>query len=301
MRTGIVSVGNWKKYATAFLFLVPALLLIFSIKYYAFFMAIVESFFDWNAVNVNNFIGLANFRELLDDSKVIAAFVNVTIYSLANLAINLSMPLLAAILVFRIQGERFRGFLKAGLVIPMVVPGMVVILLWRWIYQGDDGILNTFLSTIGLQSLTHSWLAEPGTALASLIMVGFPWIAGLPFLLYLAGLMSIPTELFEVAKIDGVQGFKRFVSIELPMIASQFKLVFIYVLINSFQVFELPYALTSGGPGYATMFPALALYDQAFNYSRFGYASSIGVVLFALVLVITLINQTFLKGTESSD
>ncbi len=292
---------HWKKYTTAYLFLLPALLLIFSIKYFAFFLAIVESFFEWNAVNVNKFVGVANFVELLDDAKVIAAFANVTVYSLANLAINLTMPLLAALVVFRIKGERFRSFLKAGLVMPMVVPGMVIILLWRWIYQGSDGILNTFLTVSGFEFLTHSWLADTDTALASLIMVGFPWIAGLPFLLYLAGLMSIPTELFEVAKIDGVKGWARFFHLELPMIASQLKLVLIYVLINSFQIFELPYALTGGGPGYATMFPALALYDQAFNYGRFGYASSIGVVLFVVLLIITLFNQTFLKNTETGD
>ena len=289
------------KYKTPYLFLLPAILLIYSIKYYAFFTAIIMSFYDWNGINSSVFVGLKNYLEVFQDVKLMKAFVNIFIISTTTLLINLTIPLFAAEIVFNIKNNKFKNFLKLGFILPMVVPGMVIMLMWRFIYSGDTGILNQFLTTMGLDYFKQNWLGNTSTALGALIFVGFPWVAGLPFLLYLAGLMGIPKDLFEVAEIEGIKGMKRFWYIDLPMISSQMKLVVMYVLIQSFQTFELPYALTGGGPGYYTTVPALQLYEQAFVYNRFGYASCIGVMLFIIILFITIINQKILKNTETID
>ncbi|GBG08394.1 hypothetical protein PAT3040_02975 [Paenibacillus agaridevorans] len=293
--------GLWNriwKYRTAYLFLVPSLLLLGSIKYLPFFTAFVESLFDWNGVNINTFIGLGNYEELLQDKKVAVAFANVFKISLFTLIVNLTLPMLAAVLVFRIRNIRLQNFLKVGFIVPLVVPMMVLVLLWRWLYAGDFGLINQFLDLIGLGSLKHSWLGDPSTALWAIIFVGFPWVAGLPFLLYLSGLQGISEDLFEVSQIEGVGPFRRFWSIELPLMASQIKLVLMLTLIQAFQVFEAPYVLTNGGPGITTITPALHIYDQAFNYSRFGYASSIGVAMFAILIILTVVIQKFVKNSE---
>jgi len=289
------------KYRVRYAFLIPALFLVFSIKYYNFAIAVIKSFYNWNALNYNVFIGVENYSELFGDPRVIQSFENVLIIALSMVVINLVMPLMAAELVYHIKARGFQNFLKTGFIVPMVVPGMVTILMWRWIYSGNMGVLNQFLSQIGLGGLRHNWLAETTTALPSLIFVGFPWIAGLPFLLYLAGLMNIPSEILESAQLDGVTSAVRLWRIDIPMLFSQIKLVVVYVLIQAFQSFEISYALTGGGPGYTTNVPTLVIYDQAFNHSRFGYSSAIGVVLFVLVLVLTLINQRYIKDSEKID
>lgn len=296
--------GLWSriwKYRIAYLFLLPTLLLLGSIKYFPFFTAFVESLFDWNGININTFIGLKNYEELLQDKKVAVAFANVFKISAFTLIVNLTLPMLAAVLVFRIRNIRLQNFLKVGFIVPLVVPMMVLVLMWRWMYSGDFGLINQLLDLIGMGSLKHSWLGDPATALWAIIFVGFPWVAGLPFLLYLSGLQGISEELFEVSQIEGVGPFRRFWSIELPLMASQIKLVLMLTLIQAFQVFEAPYVLTNGGPGITTMTPALHIYDQAFNYSRFGYASSIGVAMFAILIVLTVIIQKFVKTADKID
>lgn len=289
------------KHRTAYLFLIPALVLLGTIKYYPFFTAFVESLFDWNGINVNRYIGLANYQELLQDEKVRVAFANVFKISIFTLIVNLSLPMLVAVLVFRIKNVKLQNFLKVGFIFPLVVPMMVLVLLWRWMYSGDFGVVNQLLDMVGLGMWKHSWLGDPSTALWAILFVGFPWVAGLPFLLYLSGLQGISEDLFEVSQIEGVGPFRRFFSIELPLMASQIKLVVMFTLIHAFQVFEAPYILTNGGPGITTITPALHIYDQAFNYSRFGYASSIGVAMFIVLIVLTIVVQKCMKNAEKID
>lgn len=135
----------------------------------------------------------------------------------------------------------------------------------------------------------------------SIIFVNFPWIGGITFLLYLAGLMSIPSELFEVAKLDGMNAWQRFIRLELPLVRSQVKLVMVLTIINQIQSFENVLVLTNGGPGDKTITPALYLYTKGFSYSEMGYASAIGLVLFVILLLLTLINNKFVKNTDKID
>jgi ABC-type sugar transport system permease subunit len=183
----------------------------------------------------------------------------------------------------------------------MVVPAMVITLLWRWILGGEFGALNMFLNQIGLEQLARPWLGMQETALTSMLFIGFPWIAGLPFLLYLAGLQAIPKDLYEVADIEGMNAFQRLWYLDIPLIASQRKLVITFMTIQAFQFFDQPFILTNGGPGTSTLTPALFLYQTAFDRNQFGYSASIGVVLFLFVITLTVINQRFMKDSERMD
>lgn len=266
------------------------------------------SFFDWNGDNIKNFIGFNNFIQLFQDDVFWQSIKNMGIYVVTGVIIQVSAPLAAAVLVFHITRKKLQGFLKTAFILPLIVPHIVIYLMWSWIYRGHLGLLNEVLKSVGLDSWTHAWLGEKGTAIWSVIFVNFPWVSGLigivsgvSFLIYLAGLMSIPRDLFEVAKIDGMGACRRFFSVEFPLIRSQVKLILILTLISQIQVFENILVMTEGGPGRSTTSPALYMYEQAFTFDKFGYASAIGIIIFVVLLIITLINQMFIKNTEKID
>ncbi|MBQ7795852.1 MAG: sugar ABC transporter permease [Lachnospiraceae bacterium] len=261
----------------------------------------MTSFYKWNGGNVREFIGLKNYIDLFQDKQFWIALFNCVKICVANLVIALTMPLLAAELLYAFRSKKAQYYLRTLMTFPMVVPGVVVILLWKWILSGDTGVLNTVLTNIGLENLVTPWLGSSKTALFSIILIGFPWVSGLNFLLYYGALQAIPGELLEAAKIDGANIFQRFFRIDLPMLASQTKLIITLCLINSLQVFETIFILTKGGPGTSTMVPSIMLYESAFSFKKYGYSSAIGVVMFVIILIVSAFNQKFLKNTETMD
>lgn len=289
---------SWQAILKPYLFLLPIYVLMVTFKYIPFFNAIIKSFFKWNGGNVNEFIGFKNYVDLFSSKQLGIALMNSLKFCLANIVITLTTPLLAAELLYAVRSRRAQYGLRTMLTFPMVVPGVVVILLWKWILSGDTGLLNSVLESLGLHSLVSPWLGSSKTAFFSIVLVGFPWISGLAFLLYYGGLQSISGELFEAAKIDGANVFQRFFKIDLPLLASQQKLLITLAVINGMQVFEMVFILTKGGPGTATLVPSILLYDSAFSFRKFGYSAAIGVVMFLIIMVVTAINQKLLKSTE---
>ena len=220
--------------------------------------------------------------------------------------IVITIPLLTAELLYAVRSKKMQYFTRTAITFTMVVPTVVVILMWKWLLNGDTGVINTFLRDIGLSGLAKPWLGSAQTALGSVLAVGFPWLGmvslgGMPFLLYFGALQSIPTDLFEAADLDGVTLFQRIRMIDLPMIASQIKLMVTLAIINSLQIFDMVYILTKGGPGTSTMVPAVYMYEQGFSYRRMGYCSALGTILFVLIMLLTLFNNKFLKNTETMD
>jgi len=288
---------QWKGY----IFLLPIFLVLGTFKYIPFFNAVKMSFYDWNGANVKEFVGFDNFVRLFQDDTFYASLKNIGIFTVSGVLIQLTVPLLAAVLVFHVKQLRLQNLLKVWFVVPLVIPSIVIYLTWQWIFAGEYGVLNQLLEQLGLESWTHAWLGESKTAIWSIVFVNFPWIGGITFLLYLAGLMSIPSELFEVAKLDGMNAWQRFIRLELPLVRSQVKLVMVLTIINQIQSFENVLVLTNGGPGDKTITPALYLYTKGFSYSEMGYASAIGLVLFIILLLLTLINNKFVKNTDKID
>ncbi|QTH44203.1 sugar ABC transporter permease [Cohnella sp. LGH] len=288
---------QWKGY----IFLIPIFLVLGTFKYIPFFNAVKMSFYNWNGANVKEFVGFDNFVRLFQDDTFYTSLKNIGIFTASGVLIQLTVPLLAAVLVFHVKQLKMQNLLKVWFVVPLVIPSIVIYLTWQWIFAGEYGVLNQLLEQLGLESWTHAWLGESKTAIWSIVFVNFPWIGGITFLLYLAGLMSIPSELFEVAKLDGMNAWQRFVRLELPLVRSQVKLVMVLTIINQIQSFENVLVLTNGGPGDKTITPALYLYTKGFSYSEMGYASAIGLVLFVILLLLTLINNKFVKNTDKID
>jgi len=248
-----------------------------------------HSFFAWDGFTLGKFVGLANFREMFSDPVMGGASLNIMQYIAIRVALNLAFPLLAAELIFHLG--RGNAAYKTLFTIPLVVPLMVVLLVWKFIYNPHDGILDRLLGVVGLGSMARDWLGGFGTALYAISALGFPWvtgigIAGFGMLLYLAGLQAIPAELFDASAVDGVPGGRRLLLVELPLIARQLWLVALLTVINTLQSFVPVMVLTMGGPGTATMVPGLYLYQNAFSYDRFGYACAIGLVMAALLALL---------------
>lgn len=284
-----------------YLFLIPVFALILTFKYIPFINAIIKSFFKWNGGNVDEYIGFQNYADLFQNKQFYISLLNSLKFCIANVVIALTLPLLAAELLFSVKSKKMQYLVRTLLTFPMVVPGVVVILLWKWILSGDSGLLNDLLTKIGLAQLVTPWLGSSKTALFAIILVGFPWISGLQFLLYYGALQSIPSMLFEAAKIDGANILQRFIKIDLPMLASQFKLIITLAIISGMQVFETVFILTRGGPGTSTLVPSILLYSSAFDFKKFGYSSAVGVVMFLLIMIISVINQKVLKNTETGE
>ncbi|MGC9360577.1 MAG: carbohydrate ABC transporter permease [Anaerolineae bacterium] len=289
----------WKRLWRAkhlYLFLIPtfALLLVFS--YYPPLFAIYNSFFQWDGFNERVFIGLQNFREMFTDKVFLASWKNLFILLGFSLVIGTSIPLIVAELIFNVANDRWRYLYRLFFIIPMVVPGLVGTLLWRFILDPNVGILNILLEAIGGEEWRQPWLGSPRTVLPSFMIMGFPWVSGVNVLIYLAGLQSIPQEIFDASRIDGAEGVSRFLRIDLPLVMGQVKLLLILGVIGGLQAYQAQLILTNGGPGYSSMMPGLVMYQEAFSYNRIGYANAIGLFTFLLILGATYINMRYVKS-----
>ena len=183
-------------------------------------------------------------------------------------------------------------------VIPMLVPPVVIWVIWKFIYS-DAGFLTTFLEFIGQHDWIYGWLSHPKTALLAVAFVGFPFAYGFNVLIYYTGLTNIPDSLLESAKLEGAPPFLMFFKIHLPMVLSQVKLLLVVTIIAVLQGFESVYVLTGdGGPGFETMLPGLYMFFNGFTYNRMGYACAIGVVLFLMMLIFTILNNKYIRSEQ---
>lgn len=284
---------TWRVY----MLLVPTLAFLAAFVYYPVFSALYHSLYEWDGVN-SAFVGLENFRQLLTtDDVFLGSLPNVFKLAAARLLIAMTVPLLSAEVIFNLKRRRAAYFWRTLFTVPMVVPWIVMILVWRFIYDPTMGIINGVLRALSLDGLTQTWLGDSRLALWCIVGYGFPWVAGFNLLIYLAGLDSINEELFDAAAIDGATGLRRVLKIDVPLIAGQMKLIMIMTTINQFQSFQDVLLLTNGGPGRATFVPGLHLYRSAFFYNKMGYASAMGLLLFVVILGLTILNMRFLRSS----
>ena len=174
-----------------------------------------------------------------------------------------------------------------------------MVLLWKMIYNPSIGLINQSLTALGLERYTHAWLAEESLAIWSIVFAGFPWVNVFAFLILLGGLLNINRNIFEAATIDGITIWGRFRRIDVPLIMPQIKLLIVFVFIGSIQDFTGVLVFTGGGPGISTYVPALQMFFQTAEGANLGYAASIGVFLFVLVLGATVVNLKLIRTQVS--
>jgi len=277
---------------TGYLMVAPTLVLLAVFQYYPAISGLYRSFFDWSAGLPGKFIGLANFVELFTQDEVfIRSLKNMGIMLVWYLFIFVGLSIVMAVLIHRIRHEGIKYFFRLFMVLPVVIPGIVLILLWAFIYDPTVGALNALLEAVGLDNWTHAWLAEPGTAIYAVMFRNIPWVDGVSILILLAGLQGIPVEIVESGLLDGADGLKQLWYIELPLIMGQIKLTVVLTIMWGVQEYGAVWAMTQGGPIDASQVPGMWMYWNAFGIGRMGYASAIGVVMFVITLVFTILNM----------
>ncbi len=282
--------------APLYLLILPTILLLLIFFYYPAIKGILTSF-QYVDIRGTRWVGLDNFIRAFSDKRLLESFKNLAFLAVFNVAVVTTMPLIVAILIFRLKSLAAQYWWRALFVVPIVVPAVASILVWRWMYSSDGGI-NIILTALGLEHLTRGWLGDRNVVIGALAFTNFPWVAGINFLIYYAGLQDISQEILDAAIVDGASSFRRFLSIELPLVRSQMRLLVLLTLIFWLRSFELPLIMTNGGPGYASMVPGLRMYFAINRDFDLGYGSAIGTILFILVLVITLVQ---LRVTRSRD
>ncbi|MCC6731031.1 MAG: sugar ABC transporter permease [Chthonomonadales bacterium] len=271
--------------------LLPAagLLLVFS--YLPALVGLYRAFTHWETGEAPRWAGLANFAAMSHDEFLGISIGNQVLLLLAGLARTLLVPLAVAELLSQLRSHRWQYALRTAFTLPMVVPGMVTMLLWSFIYDGSVGLLNQLLELAGAGALTRSWLGEPRTALLAIVGVGFPWAGGLALLIYLAGINGIAPDVHDSGALDGATGWRRVLHIDVPLLQPQVRLLATLTIIGSLQDFGSILILTAGGPGLATHVPALHMYFQAFRFGHMGYAAAIGLALFGVIFALSVANM----------
>jgi multiple sugar transport system permease protein len=268
-----------------FLYLLPTLvgLLLFSAG------SVVATFFisftRWPIVTSPHWIGLGNYRAILNSHLFWQVFWNTLYFVLLAVPLSIAASLAAAVLVNRqVRGIRF---FRTVYFLPVVSSMVAVALVWSYIYNPEYGVLNYLLRLIGIRG--PAWLYDAHWAIPAMALVTVWKGLGYSMVIFLAGLQSIPEELYEAAALDGAGARRRFWRITLPMLSPTLFFVLVITLINSFQVFEQTYVLTRGGPANATLTLSYHIYENAFQFFQMGYASAESYVLFAFVFAITLV------------
>ncbi len=289
----------------------PAMLLLMCFVYLPVAWGITGSLYQFEVGAESQFVGLANYREYLATDlscwPSLAVMLTLTLFAAC---VRLSVPLVVAKLIYSLPSERSRHWYRVVFLIPMVVPGVAMLLIWKDLVYSDPGLLNEALRGIGEfvaalgfetnpEAWTTGWLSNPKTALLAVMLVGFPFVGGFEVLVYYAGLSSIPDSVNEAAMLDGCTGVRKFFSIDVPLVMSQLKLILILTVIGGLQGFEGLLVLTNdGSPGFKTMVPGLWMYLNAFSFQKMGYACAIGVILFLMIFGLTLINLKYFKTSE---
>ena len=283
----------------AYVMLTPTFIFLLIFMYYPALLGLYRSVFKWTPGIDAKFVGLANFIQLFTQDRVFLSSLDHMLQLAAWYVVStVGVSLFIALLIHRLRGVMTQYTFRLGMILPVVIPGIVPLLLWKFIYDVSVGPLNAILTWVGLESWTRAWLSDPTVALYAVMLRNFPWVDGVAILILLAGLQAIPYEIVESAMIDGATEMRRFWSIELPLIAGQIKLISALTIMWGVQEFTAVFAMTEGGPINSTMVPGMWMLWNAFRINKLGYASAIGVVMFLIALVLTLINIKYITTEE---
>lgn len=247
-------------------------------------IAFVLSLYDWNGLRDPIFVGLSNFRKVFTSPDTYTALKNTLIYTVIYVPCNIVFSLLLAVLLNKAAGKLFY---RAVFFLPQIVTSVAVAVIWSWLYQPQYGILNMVLQAFGLEG--RAWLRDTETAMGAVIVMSIWWGLGYNTVLFLAALQNVPRSYVEAATIDGASPFRVFLNVTLPMVSPTTLLVTITSMINSFQVFDQCYLLTSGGPANRTYTMAIYIYETAFKNFKLGLASAISLIMFVIIVVVSII------------
>ena len=249
------------------------------------FTSLSISFNKWDLITAPKSVGLRNYREAFFEDRLFWHSLKITVlYTFSYVPLDLIFGLAFAMLLNRnIKGIRI---FRTIIYLPSVLAGVAYVVLWMWMLNPDAGLINTLLSYVGITG--PRWLQDPTWALPSLVFMSL-WGIGRSMIIFLAGLQSIPRELYEAAAIDSAGKWRRFFQVTLPLLTPAILFNLLFGIIMTFQSFTNVFVATNGGPLDSTLFYVLYLYRNAFEYLRMGYASALAWILLIIVMVVTLL------------
>lgn len=270
----------------ALLFLSPTLAVFGVFVLFPILFSFYLSFQRWNLFSGEHaFVGLANYAAVFADPAFWQTFGNTAVYTLATVPLNMVLALgVAVLLEKKVRGKKL---LRAAFFTPVVVSSVAAGVIWRWVFDPNLGLANVGLEAVGLPAV--DWTANGAAAMLALVIVGVWKTFGINMVLFAAGLSGIPRHYYEASALDGARGWGQFWHITLPLLAPTTLFVLVLSMIGSFQVFDLVFVLTKGGPLGATEVLVYYLYEHAFKFFDMGYASAVAYLLFAVLFVLTLV------------
>jgi raffinose/stachyose/melibiose transport system permease protein len=282
--------ARWRRRSdlAGLLFIWPALALYLVFSLYPFARTFYLSFTNWDGLsNTSSLVGWANYAEAFRDSIWWQSLLHGVFFSVMALIFMNGLGLFLAIVVD--ATKRGQSFYRAIFYLPPVLSGVVVALIWKWLYEPYGGPINSLLNGVGFNSLTHAWLGDSATAIWAVSIATIWQGVGYPFLLFLAGLQGIPQELYEAARIDGGNPWQLFRHITVPFLIPVGAIVSVLTILGAMQMFNVVLAMTNGGPGYATEVPVLHIYREAFGSFHFGYATALSIIFGVLLFIVSIV------------
>jgi multiple sugar transport system permease protein len=278
-----------------YIFIAPNVVVFVVFMFVPILLAFYISLNEWTLIGYPTFVGLGNYLDMLEDSEFLRAFYNTGVYMVGTVPTSIALGLAVAVgLNRKLPG---RTLLRSIFFVPVIISLVAVALIAAWIFNDNYGIINAALSAVGIGDVP--WLSSARWAMISLIIATL-WIRlGFNMVIYLAALQSIPTELYDAARVDGASGWRRFRHITWPLLGPTTFLLVIINIIYSLHVFDLIYVMTGGGPGFSTTVLVQYIYQMAFTEGQMGYASAIGVVLYLLLLVFTVFQWRVTRQSEN--
>jgi len=276
-------------------FLLPAVIYLFALTIYPFIYSVITSLFSLSLTSPQPplFVGFQNYKNLLSDGLFYTALFNTLLITVASVIIEFLIGFSVAHLFIAISNIRASHVLRTVYILPMMVTPVVVGLVWNYMLDPLFGIMDYILGVVGIPP--QPWFASPASALWTVVLVNvWEWS---PFLMLIsmAGLMSIPKDLYEAAQMDGAKWYHVVVRIELPMVRNTVLVGVIFRIIDNFRLFDIVYASTRGGPGRSTEVISLYAYRQIFQYFNAGYGSAAAVLIFILAMIIANLSVRFLR------
>lgn len=275
---------RWRDHVTGYLFVGPWILGILIFIAGPMLASIALAFTDYNVILTPSWVGLQNFKDLLQDDRFYLSLSNTAYYTFLGVPAQLTVAMVMALLLN--MRVRFANLFRSAYYVPTVAPVVAMIYLWVWMFNYDFGLINALLRLVGITPV--NWLWDPSISKLSIILFSLTRV-GAQMIIFLAALQGVPEELYESAAIDGATSFQRFLHVTVPMISPLVFLNLVLGVIGSFQVFTVAFIATKGGPVDSTLFYVLYLYHRGFENFQMGYASALAWVLFAIITVFTLL------------
>ena len=278
-----------QRWLPGYLFSGPVIVWFFIFHLIPIIAGAVLGFYSWDILNPPKPVGLANFAAVLKDDLFWRAMINTLYYAVVSVCLTSAVSLGLAMALNQRLGSI--AAYRTMFFLPAVTAMVAVSMVWRWLYNTDYGIFNYVLSLGGIPPL--NWLGEPDLAMPAVIVMSVWRSAGFNTIIFLAGLQGIPQEYYEASSLDGAGRWARFRHVTLPLISPSTFFIMVTGLINSWQVFDQVYAMTRGGPLFATTTAVYLVYSNAFEWNKAGYASAMAYYLFIVIMLFTLAQFLF--------